>query len=345
MPPTTTRHKPLEVETLDERIVPTVVDLTTPGAVGTSASGAIVEQVNPQPMGTGFIHAFVRIQGNNPDGTEQGYNTDGRPLQFDEKTNAAFTRSITLGEVPVVTVNGTPYLEFLLDINQDQANPLLSLDEVQIFLAGTGNVTGYGAGTLSGIAPTFDLASGGPTTVLLNSALTSGLGSGDMALLVPQANFAAADPGSYLYLYSHFGSMPGATANGGYEQWSVPSTPPSITPPPVQGISGFVLSAGSNIPLVGVVVLLQGTDSAGNTVSLMATTGNDGSFHFDNLAAGTYTVIQQVPGDMFEVSQQLGTVNGAVVGINNLSNDSFTDITIGTGQNGINYIFFDGSGS
>jgi hypothetical protein len=344
--PTTPRNA-LDFETLDERLVPsaTVLDLTTQGATATAANGAIVEQVDPQPMGTGHIHAFVRIQGDHADGTEQGYNTDGRPLQFDEKTNANFTRSINLGSVPVVEVNGVNYREFLLDINQDQKSPLLSLDEVQMFLGATGNLTGYdtstGTATLSGLAPVFDLSPGGSTEVLLNSALTSGLGSGDMALLVPDANFAGADPNSYLYLYSHFGAMSGATANGGYEQWSVPSNPPNQVPPAIGSISGGVFQAGSNTPLANVTILLQGTDINGNTVSLSTTTDANGLFSFGNLAAGTYSIFQQVPTSLTDVAQQVGTINGTQVGTSNVGAADFTDVTLGNGQNGIQYYFFD----
>ena len=69
-------------------------------------------------------------------GSEQGYNTDARPLQFDENKSPQFTRSLTLGEVPVVNVGGVEYREFLLDINQKSSASLLSLDEVRVFLGG-----------------------------------------------------------------------------------------------------------------------------------------------------------------------------------------------------------------
>jgi hypothetical protein len=341
------RNQP-KLETLDDRVLPsaTVLDLTTQGAMATAASGAIVEQVDPQPMGTGHIHAFVRIQGAaSGGGQEQGYNTDGRPLQFDEKSSANFTRSITLGQVPVVTVNGVAYREFLLDINQNQSSPLLSLDAVRIFLGASGNLTGYDTptNTLSGMAPVFDLSSGGDTEVLLNSGLTSGLGSGDMALLVPDSTFAGASPDSFLYLYSHFGAMPGATANGGYEQWAVPSAPPNQAPPPVGSISGSVFQFGTTTGISGVTILLQGTDVNGNTVSLMTTTDANGAFSFNNLAAGQYTIIQQPPQLLITVAETLGTVNGVQDGTMGVINNDFTDVTLAAGQNGVNYIFFDSS--
>jgi hypothetical protein len=337
----------LNLECLDDRLVPSaaVLDLTTSGAEATAPSGAIVEQVDPQPMGTGYIHAFVRIQAKNGEnGIEQGYNTDGRPLQFDEKTSPAFTRSITFGQVPEVTVNGGSYFEFLLDINQDSNSPLLSLDEVQIFLGSTGNLLGYdsSAGTLAGLSPVFDLNSGSPVEVLLNARLSSGLGSGDMALFVPAADFAGASPSSYLYLYSHFGNI--AAANGGYEQWAVPSTPPSQLPPPVTSISGAVLQLQDGSAVAEVTVELQGTDINGNTVILMTQTGANGAFSFNNLAAGTYTIIQETfqTGESV-VNEATGTINGQQVGMQDISQNEFLDVAIASGQSGVNYIFYDGN--
>jgi hypothetical protein len=40
-----------------------------------------------------------------------------------------------------VTIGGVQYREFLLDINQQGANPLLSLDNVRIFLTNTANAS------------------------------------------------------------------------------------------------------------------------------------------------------------------------------------------------------------
>src|SRR5687768_9418763 len=72
-----------------------VLDLTTEGSVATDGQGALFVQDNSGPAGTGFIDSFVRIQRK---GTEQGYNTDHRPVQFDEKTDPNFTRAVLLAE-------------------------------------------------------------------------------------------------------------------------------------------------------------------------------------------------------------------------------------------------------
>ena len=341
----------LGLESLDSRLVPsaTVLDLTTADAEATAPSGAIVQQTAPQPTGTGFIHSFVRIQGAaSGGGTEQGYNTDGRPLQFDENKSPQFTRSLTLGEVPIVTVDGVDYRQFLLDINQKASSPLLSLDEVRVFLGSAGNLTGYNTTThqLAGQDAVFDLDSGGDVTVELNAALTHGSGSGDMLLDVPVAAFAGADPSSFVYLYSKFGVQAGMTANSGFEEWAVKTGGGTTNPTGNASISGAViLDANQNgvftdqgdHGLGGVFVHLTGKNDLGLDVDLVTTTDPNGFYSFAGLRAGTYTITEDQPAGFNDGADYLGTVGGVADGI--LDNDKFLAVQLGTDQQGINYIF------
>ena len=102
---------------LEDRTVPTVLDLTTAGAGG-SLNGALFEQVAAQSTGTGGIDPVVRLQGGP---VEQGYNSDHRPVEFDEKTGSNFTRSVRLGDVSTEVRNGVRYRKFLLDVNETRA--------------------------------------------------------------------------------------------------------------------------------------------------------------------------------------------------------------------------------
>ena len=52
------------------------------------------------------IHDFVRLFSSGNASVEQGYNTDARPLQFNENNSHVFTHSLQLGDIPIVTVNG-----------------------------------------------------------------------------------------------------------------------------------------------------------------------------------------------------------------------------------------------
>jgi hypothetical protein len=221
-----------------------MLDLTTQDASG-FINGAFFQQINPQSTGTGVIDSFVRLQAN---GTEQGYNTDARPVQFDEKTDATFTHSLLLSDVPKVTINGTVYRQFLLDINEGngQNQQLLSLDQLKIFQGATGDLNNYpNLGD-----QVYDLGAG--NFIGLDYSLNSGSGAGDMFAYIPDSFFTSANP--YVYLYSHFGSEWGSdgTSDAGFEEWAVLK---QDTTPPVNDIPGpatLVFAAlGCGLGLVG----------------------------------------------------------------------------------------------
>jgi len=54
-------------------------------------------QADPQATGSGVIDSFVRISTN--DLIEEGYNTSGRPVPYDENTSPTFTHDLLLSEV------------------------------------------------------------------------------------------------------------------------------------------------------------------------------------------------------------------------------------------------------
>jgi hypothetical protein len=346
------------LDALDDRIVPaTVVDLTTHGATG-AANGALFQQCDAQPTGTGVIRSFLRVQAT---GTEQGYNTDARPLTLDENKSPQFTRSLSLSQVPVVTIDGVAYRQFLLDINQSSKSPLLSLDELRLYVGATPTVTGYDATahTLGGLDPVFDLDAGGDVTVQMNYRLNSGSGAGDVFVLVPDAAFANAPAGGFLYLYSKFSG-----GNAGFEEWAVKSTPDTTPIPHASSLSGFVYfdanlsgvrDAGDS-GLAGIVMQLQGTDENGNTVVLTATTDANGFYQFTNLRAGSYSIFRTTDptgptpagGNYLDGSNTAGSLGGTVQEVDATHLDAIVNITVGRDQAGVNYNFGfadDGSGS
>jgi len=208
----------------------TIIDLTTGGSTGTGTAvigGSFrVDQISPP--GTGVIDPFLRIQAN---GSEQGYNTDASPEY--NALAGTFTHALQLSEIPIATLGGVAYLEFLLDINQNTGgtNEFLSLNQIQIFQSavdvGTSNDTLIGA---TATAPPL-IAFAGATEVFrmnnptdpnieirLNADLNPGTAAGDMFLYVRASSFANS-PNSYILLYSQFGTPPGpAGSNGSYEQ-------------------------------------------------------------------------------------------------------------------------------
>ncbi|UCC98563.1 MAG: hypothetical protein JSW66_01460 [Phycisphaerales bacterium] len=197
------------------------LDLTTAGSSGYIGE-AYFEQVDPQSTGSGVIDPFVRLSTN--EDISEGYNTDARPLEFDENNSPQFTRSLLLEDirtvsidyVPIVCKEGTLYREFLLDINQKGTTEgrLLSLDTIEVYLAGSGDLTGYpNLGTLI-----YDLDDAGNNWIWLDYKLNHGSGSGDMLAYIPDDLFDDSH-GDYVYLYSRFGEN--YPNNAGFEEWAV----------------------------------------------------------------------------------------------------------------------------
>jgi hypothetical protein len=340
----------LRLETLDDRIVP-AIDLTTVGASAELDNGAIVQQTDAQPTGTGFIRSFVRVQGAaSGGGSQQGYNTEARPLEFDENKSPQFTRSLTLDQVPLVVVDGVAYREFLLDINQKTSSRYLSLDEVRVYLGGVSNLTGYNATdhTLAGLEAVYDLDSAGDVSVKLNAALNSGSGSGDMKLLIPHALFAGEDPASFVYLYSKMGVEAGATANGGFEEWAVRDAPSTI-PEGTASLSGRVFfdanqdgvfDDGIDHGIGGVVMHLRGTNDLGLTVDLIVPTDENGFYSFNNLRTGEYTVWETQPEGFADGNDYVGSAGGVEATAEDTGLlDGFANIQLFDGDNAIDYLF------
>lgn len=98
-----------------------------------------------------------------------------------------------------------------MDINQTANAPLLSLDQLKIYVQGSGNIA-----TLAGLTNlVYNLDAGADNYIKLNYSLNSGSGSGDMFAYIPSSLFTG---GTYVYLYSQFGTN--FANNDGYEEWA-----------------------------------------------------------------------------------------------------------------------------
>jgi len=211
-------------------------------------NGALFYSTDIQPTGTGVIQPFVRIQ-NRP--TEEGYNTDG-PIEFDTKdhTGQNWTHSITLSDVPIVTINGVQYREFLLDINEtdSKAGRFLSMNEFELYQSDTNVLTDFNRTTHTFATPVtattnlvYDMDAGpnGDQLVRMDYSQASGSGSGDMFVYVNNSFFTGA--GQYVYLYSKFGTPDASDA--GFEEWATrpgPNNPPAV-PLPASVWTGLTL--------------------------------------------------------------------------------------------------------
>ena len=186
--------------------------------------GAYFVTVDQQSTGTGVIDSFVRIGGNTAQ--VDGHNTSGRPLLNDENSSPNFTRDLQISNIPLVTldpVGSLPlgqYYEFLLDINQEGNEPLLSLSQVQICLSASGGLT---SANQCPTAPVYVMDTAGDDDwVKLNYELNKGSGSGDLFMYIP-ASLLGFNPDTFVYLYSAFGTptFNGYGNNDGFEEWAV----------------------------------------------------------------------------------------------------------------------------
>jgi len=259
-----------------------IINLTAAGSYGSGSANLggtfWVEQINPQPTGSGVIDSFVRVQRGSNEPTSRGFNTDQRPLENWNQVNnsGTFTRSLLLSDIPRVLIGGIYYRQFGLDINQEGSDPLLSLNQIQIFQTNNANLTNsnlvqtedVGKSAVltftSGATEVFQMSGLGASNagtagsnrdeIVLNYALNSGSGSGDMALYVEDALFNAGV--DYVTLFSQFGNPPGShDENAGYEEWFVARGEGIIVPGfvinPVPAPAGAILFGLGAVLMIG----------------------------------------------------------------------------------------------
>lgn len=199
----------------------TIVDLTSgPGSQGTINGGLFV--FGQLPGGTGVLDPFVRIQ---KTGTEEGYNTSNPIVPFDEKTGS-WTHDLRLNEIPIITIEGVDYFEFVLDTNESGGggNQFISLDDIKIYTSpiasqNTTNINSLGL-------ERYDMDAFEDSHVRLDSSINSGSGETDMTAYIPVAVFAGASPTDFVYFYSHFGGLgtigsQNYSSDNGFEEWAV----------------------------------------------------------------------------------------------------------------------------
>ena len=287
----------LGLDALDDRIVPAGMDLFVEGSSASFGDGVFFKQHNAQPTGTGHINSFLRVQAAGSNGApQQGYNTDARPLEFNENKSPNFTRGLPLSEVPKVTMGSGVYREFLLDVNQKSSSPYVSLDQLRLYMGGSGDLHGYDlvSASLNGASQVYDLdAAGGDNWLTLDYRLNTGSGSGDMLMYVPDSWFTQAG-GTHVYLFSRFGDN--APAHAGFQEWAVGEG--SVTA--VANIAGIVywdndrsLSFTSGDTLLGdrqVYLGASGSESYTGEEAFQVTSADPatlGSFLFENVAVDT----------------------------------------------------------
>jgi len=343
----TTRTKPatrttrLSLEALEDRTVPAVVDLTT-----LNASGAVDNVVFMQAAPDANVPSDEILRLSSGKKIEQGYNSDGAP-QFDEKPGR--TRTVRMLDLVPVTANGITYRVLELNINEARRNPLLSLDELRLYVSNSDSTYGYNKTTkkLGGISPVFDL---GNNFVKLDTRVNDDASKGDMLVYIPQNILTAGgDSNPYVYLYSKFGVNFANT--GGKEKWgpAVGVVPPPPGPPSTDGtLAGVVfwdangngINDDTNAGIPGVDLMLTGTADDGTIVELLVTTDADGAYKFEGLKPGTYDITETQPFGYISGVNTVGTIDGVENGtLNPDVTDVIFSVHLPAGKNGINYNF------
>ena len=200
----------------------TIVDLTSGAGSEGTINGATFVFGN-MGGGTGLIDPFIRMRAS---GTEQGYNTSNSVLPFDEK-KGSWTHDLRLNEIPIVTIDGVDFFEFILDTNESRGggNQFISLDVIKIYTSpiasqNTTNIDSLGI-------KRYDMDAFEDSHVRIDSSLNSGSGQTDMTVFIPVAMFAGASPTDFVYFYSHFGGLGSLSrtekygTSGGFEEWAV----------------------------------------------------------------------------------------------------------------------------
>jgi hypothetical protein len=230
----------LLLELLEDRTVPTILNLSSVAGQSGMLGGAIFTGSTAHLVaGSGVLDSFVRLENS---GIEQGYNSDDHSDPLNQEGNTAtFNHSLSLSALAndVVIKGGIAYYEFVLDANQDNSSPYLSLDELRVYVSPSSTLNSYdpSTGTLSGLSPVFDMDGGVDpsdlTYVKLNINFNPGSGEPDLFADIPVSRIGT-DPTQFVYLYSKFGVQKlndqilggtsdgknGGSANDGYEEWA-----------------------------------------------------------------------------------------------------------------------------
>jgi uncharacterized repeat protein (TIGR01451 family) len=265
------------------------IDLTSPGST-TTIDGVIVTYGDPIGSGTGIYEPFLGLNDN--DGDEEGFNNDQNHVL---DTDQSKTSSLTFNDVPIKIIDGVEYFEFRLDLNQENADPDISLTSLKLYYSGApATAADYIAATSeldSDFTKVFDLDGGGDTTLLL-TAHSSGSGNDDYVFFVPVSAFDGADFSTdFITLYADFGS-PGTdfAANDGFEEFNTEkvSTIDGVKFGDTDGDG--VMDAGE-VGLAGWTVFIDGNENGVlDTGERSTVTAADGTFQF----AGVGTSLESV---------------------------------------------------
>lgn len=225
----------VQAEVISLDVVPKSVsfasDSSTPSAIYRTT-----DDLAPIVSGSGKINPFLRIEdGTGPNSDrEQGFTSDieNPNLPLDVQPPDNMNRTLVIGELVVIPVGGTRYVQFFLDINEGQGNgqsnpdqSLLSLELLKIYGTRSSALVELGKPTaLSDLDAKvtnnqwdlfYDLGVGNILT-LDSSLIGSGSGRPDLEILIPEYVFKGLLT-DRIVLAAQFG--PASPTDSGFEEF------------------------------------------------------------------------------------------------------------------------------
>jgi hypothetical protein len=338
-------RRPLALEVLDDRVVPTV--------------STIASTFNGTPIAadsTVWFNAVMKVSGLET-GTTTTVHVNGGTITSPNFTVAVPDADITFTPLAVQAVT-----TFDAATNTWLTTAPTSGLSGSVFLAGA--ALPLPSGLPGGVKPVTWQANFTTDTLGLNlswkwgAAVYTQFNTDLNALGVKPVD----DPKGSAYLNSHHAGTPenytefviGGARGGGGSNFTgsysaTKSVIPENTPPPPPGVaslSGTVYfdDNGNGIRDAGeagiydVTLQLSGFDTQGNPVNQTTQTDADGHYSFDDLPAGTYQIFEVQPLALDDGGETVGTIGGVPHGVS-LTNDLIENITVGSGENGIGYDF------
>jgi hypothetical protein len=210
---------------------------------------------------------------------------------------------------------------------------------------GTVNFTETAAATSSASGPgnlqsLINSTASAQVTVIYHYAADNSLQPGNYILRQPK------EPSGYLDGQDTAGNtspLPGSVGNDTIDVTlgSTDSTNNNFGELKPASLGGFVYADANNdgikqsgeAGIGGVTITLSGTDDTGDDVTLTKTTAANGSYVFNNLRPGNYTLKETQPANFLDGKDTIGSQGGTA------SDDQFSDINLSQGVNGANNNF------
>ena len=320
---------------------------STPSA---TINGVTFAVAAPRNSGTGGYNTFLSIQDN--DGTEQGFNTDGAPINSGPEADRnqisnANTMAVRLSSLPVETrmIGGVATQVYVIRLDLNETNggnsPNVDLNQLKIY-TGPNNLGGTNivdtVAELNSLALRYDLDAGGDNTIHLFDG-NSGSGTDDYEIVIPVSVFGNANiTTDFVFLFAQFGTVPGIyNADGGFEEFNLQSAVALTGTKFIDdgrgtgGIAGDGIRQAGEIGFGGVTVFIDAdADGVLDTGERSTVTAADGTYTFGGLLAGTYTIDEVIPAGF---RQTTGANETIIVPTNFTAGAIFTIDPIGNAPN------------